>query len=359
MQEYLQLDIAGIVFVIKTEQSHLFQPILERFGLFARMVCEQDIVQCNQAVSGDSSTDRLWMSHQLRVNVTLSQQIDIQRMLSWSFHYEPSAAAAFGIASNVLPSRQKIQRHADGSVEIQAASYAGHWDGCNQIHLTLFSQEVAHSLEGFLLGVLPDLLLSLRACFLHTSGLVSRDRAYLFTGPSGSGKTTVVIHSPNKTILSDELVVVRYHDTTPVYRQHYVSWAKNHPTSNPTPDPTTDPTTDLGLLSGEEHTTGQNGQNRGQLWAYGTPFFGSWGKPGVPVAAPIQNIHFLSKALEHRLESLSPRESFRRLCGVVCYRQPHAKVVESLLALVDRMIPLCGLLHFYPSPDLWNLVEGV
>ncbi len=44
---------------------------------------------------------------------------------------------------------------------------------------------------------------------LHAAGLVRDGRAYVFFGPSGSGKTTVTALTPEATILSDDLTLVR------------------------------------------------------------------------------------------------------------------------------------------------------
>ncbi len=284
----LTLEIAGIPLVVCAAQRRWLEPIGERFGAFVTW--------------GGSEQDNA-------ISVFLTYTPNIERAVSWNFQYESSPAAAFGISTDTTPNKAVVERTEDGSVRAYAGTYDGTWDGSLRADVSIFVEPVAFPFEGFLLGVLPDILLSREACFLHASGLVSGSHAYLFTGPSGSGKTTVVENSPEHTVLSDELVVVRRHDD-------------------------------------------------GCIWAWGTPFFGSWGKPGTPVAAPVAWIHFLSKAQENRLEPLSARESFRRLCGVICYKKSNTAVTERLLALADQMVPLCRLLHSYPGPAIWPLVEG-
>lgn len=281
------LEIGTIPFVIQTEQEHLLPPLFERMGSFVR------------EGTSDSPHAIFW---------DVDQHMDLERALTWEFHYEPSAATALGIAAPTLPSRQIIRRRDDGSIHIESPAHDGTWDGHRHVKLTLFHNYVAEALESFLVALLPDIFLPHRICLMHASGLVSGDKAYLFTGPSGSGKTTMVRHSPGKVILSDELVAVRCDENN-------------------------------------------------RVWAHGTPFFGSWGKPGVPVSAPVEAIQFLAKSQTNRMEALSPRECFRRLCGVMCYRSPSRSVVDAMLALADPMLPLCRLMHFYPSPEIWSLLE--
>src|SRR3989442_10074637 len=54
--------------------------------------------------------------------------------------------------------------------------------------------------------------LEVRGLVLHAASLIRRGRAHLFCGPSGSGKTTVARLSPDATLLSDELSIVRIFD---------------------------------------------------------------------------------------------------------------------------------------------------
>lgn len=287
MQRSISINIAGISIVFHAPQNWL-DAIAERYGKFARR---------EQSAQGHT------------VDVYLTHVPDIDRVLSWGLNYEPSPGAAFGLPVEGSPSAATIERGEDGTVRPRSAHYDGLWDGKQRADVTCYVGPETLAFEGFLLAILPDILLQHNACILHASGLVVGEFAYLFTGPSGAGKTTVVENSPGRIVLSDEMVVVRFH-------------------------------------------------SNGEAWAYGTPFFGSWGKPGEPTSAPIAWIHFLQKSMDLRLEELSPRECFRRLAGVICYVNSQPKTVRSLLGFAERLIPLCRLLHSYPDPVLWTVVEG-
>jgi len=65
------------------------------------------------------------------------------------------------------------------------------------------------ALENFLRVLYAHALLAGDGFLLHAAGLVRDGRAYLFFGPSGSGKTTVTTMSPDATVLSDDLTLVR------------------------------------------------------------------------------------------------------------------------------------------------------
>ena len=65
------------------------------------------------------------------------------------------------------------------------------------------------AVENFLRVLYSHALLDENAFLLHAAGLVRDGRAYLFFGPSGSGKTTVTTMSPEATVLSDDLTLVK------------------------------------------------------------------------------------------------------------------------------------------------------
>ena len=156
------------------------------------------------------------------------------------------------------------------------------------------------------------LLLEQQGLLLHASGIVHGGEAYVFPGLSGAGKTTIVKHSPGMIVLSDEMVAVQLS-------------SKGTPTM-----------------------------------AFGTPFFGDWGKPGEKIVAPLKGLFFPCKAKKNRLVPLSPRETLTRLLPCVF---TYTKCRPRLDKLFDLTAELAGrlpgfALHFRPGQDFWKVIDG-
>jgi hypothetical protein len=143
---------------------------------------------------------------------------------------------------------------------------------------------------------------------LHASGLVRHGRAYLFPGVSDAGKTTIVRQSPGMPVLSDEVVAVELH------------------------------------------------RNGGNVTAYGTPFYGDWGRPGEPVAAPVEGLYFPVKAQENRVVSLTPRETLTRLLRCILTYTTYPPRLQHVFGLgVQLAFQVPGYaFYFKPGPDIWE-----
>jgi hypothetical protein len=63
-------------------------------------------------------------------------------------------------------------------------------------------------IENFMRVVLSYVALERESFFLHSSGVVKDNKAYIFFGPSGAGKTTVARFSKGMPLLSDDQVLV-------------------------------------------------------------------------------------------------------------------------------------------------------
>ena len=85
--------------------------------------------------------------------------------------------------------------------------------GCGTLALAFITtgdpRAFDRALENFLRVLYAHTLLGRDSFLLHSAGLVRDGRAYLFFGPSGSGKTTVTTLSPEATVLSDDLTLVK------------------------------------------------------------------------------------------------------------------------------------------------------
>ncbi len=63
-------------------------------------------------------------------------------------------------------------------------------------------------IENFMRVVLSYVALERESFFLHSSGVVKDNKAYIFFGPSGAGKTTIAHFSKGMPLLSDDQVLV-------------------------------------------------------------------------------------------------------------------------------------------------------
>lgn len=147
---------------------------------------------------------------------------------------------------------------------------------------------------------------------LHASGVVHRERAYIFPGRSGAGKTTVVRNSIGMTVLTDEMSSVHL------------------------------------------------GANGSGIRAHGTPFFGDWDQPGLAVSAPVKGLYFPCHSAENRLTLLSPTEVLTRLLPCTCTYSNKKERLDKILDLAVKLSErIRGFqLDFLPTPDFWRMIDG-
>jgi hypothetical protein len=152
-------------------------------------------------------------------------------------------------------------------------------------------------------------LLPVGGLLLHAASLGRAGRAWAFPGPSGSGKTTLTRLSPDATLLSDEISIVR-------------------------------------LAPGGAR-------------CHGSPFWGELARPGEPTTAPLAAIHFLRHADRHAATPLAPRAALQALLPNVLFfaTEPAlvARVLDVAAALVAR-VP-CFSLGFRPDAAVWRTIE--
>lgn len=155
-------------------------------------------------------------------------------------------------------------------------------------------------------------LLETGGLLVHAASLGHGARAWLFPGPSGSGKTTLTRLSPDATLLSDEIAIVR-----------------------------------LGA--------------DGTACCYGSPFWGERGEAGRNAAVALTAVHFLRHADRHAAAPLTPRRALQSLLPNVLFfaAEPAmvARVLDVAAALVER-VP-CYALGFRPEASVWEAIHDV
>ncbi len=153
-------------------------------------------------------------------------------------------------------------------------------------------------------------LLETGGLLVHAASLGRGTRAWMFPGPSGSGKTTLTRLSPDATLLSDEISIVR-----------------------------------LGA--------------DGAASCYGSPFWGERSEAGRNAAVPLTAVHFLRHAERHATAPLTPRRALQSLRPNVLFfaAEPAlvARVLDVAAALVER-VP-CYALGFRPEASVWEAIQ--
>jgi hypothetical protein len=166
--------------------------------------------------------------------------------------------------------------------------------------------------ENYLRVLYAWLCLDQSGVLLHASGVISKDKGFVFFGHSGSGKTTVSRLSLDRTVLSDDLVIIKESAS-------------------------------------------------GKFWLYGVPFRGDFAEgPRVNANAELAAVFALVKDQEHRVDPLPLPEAIARLAACVPFvmAQPtqSARVVEICTRLVTS-VPVRAL-HFARDPGFWKVIDG-
>jgi hypothetical protein len=208
--------------------------------------------------------------------------------------------------STSLPALLHI--HPEGEkVAIERAGFKGY------INLKTLEGEVKlfseNSFESFLRILCSLILPEKDGLSIHASSLIRNGKAYVFPGESEAGKTTIVRLSPEATLLTDEISIIRGIGSIPV--------------------------------------------------AYGTPFRSDLEASGDNVSAPVKGLYFPVKDNENYLYKLNNKPALARLLSnVVIFGQDHNLIQKAFYLAYDlvRSLP-CYELHFLPEPSFWNCID--
>ena len=164
------------------------------------------------------------------------------------------------------------------------------------------------TIENFLRVLVALECLSTGGLFLHASGVMTRNKSYVFFGHSGSGKSTIAKIAPNGDILGDDVVVVR---------------------------------------------RGADG-----LRAYSLPFGHLPGKANF--SAPVAGLFRLRKASRHTIRNVSMARGVAELLS--CSPFVHNDVALQRQALetahaLATSVPVQEL-WFYPDSSVWSFLTG-
>jgi len=203
-----------------------------------------------------------------------------------------------------------LRRNGDGAqFAVRRGDFTGVLDIRRRSGMVTLCEAHEASIDSFLRIVYSLALVEVGGLVVHAASLVRHGRAYLFCGPSGSGKTTVARLSPDATLLSDELSIVRMSDKA----------ARCH----------------------------------------GTPFWGDFGRAGEDRAAPLVGIHFLHHSSRHTIEAVKPRQALERLLPNVVFFAREVDLTERVLNIAADVVETvpCFDLFFRRDAGFWEVIE--
>jgi hypothetical protein len=167
-----------------------------------------------------------------------------------------------------------------------------------------------YALDSLLRVLLSWKLLSHEGFLLHAATIVRNGKAYVFTGRSGAGKSTAAAMSPEGSVLTDEISLLRR----------------------------------------------ENG-----VWrAYGTPFWGEFKAAGSNTSAPVAGIYRLLQAAEHEVTPLSKRETLRMLMPNVLFFSADPAANQRVLVILSRAAAEISSynLAFRKDPAFWEVLPA-
>jgi len=195
----------------------------------------------------------------------------------------------------------------NGIIFIERWDFRGFLDLKNgKAEVKLFEKSL---FESFLRVIYSLILPQEDGLAIHASSLMRDGEAYIFPGKSSAGKTTLVRLSPEATLLTDEISLVRGIGIDPV--------------------------------------------------AFGTPFHGDLGIPGQNTSAPISGLYFPVKDNKNYLKKLSPKSTLEKFLPNVVFFGHDQELLRRVFHLsYELIISLpCYDLHFRPEPSFWSLID--
>jgi hypothetical protein len=231
------------------------------------------------------------------------------QMAEFSIHIQVKPGPEY-LPLNVEKTWRIQTTESDGRIEFESFFEKGWADRTTgQGELTLRAQGDP---ENFLRVLYAWLCLKEHGLLLHACGVISQGRGYVFFGPSGSGKTTTANLSLDRTVLSDDLVIIKKHNGT--YR------------------------------------------------LYGVPFRGDLIEaPRNNASAELRGLFTLVKDTGHFTAPLALQEAIARLASCVPFvmAQPSAarRVSEICIDLASQV--RVQALHFSRNSDFWEVIDGL
>ncbi len=165
-------------------------------------------------------------------------------------------------------------------------------------------------INSFLRFVYSLILLKEPGFLVHASSLIRSGGGYIFPGKSNAGKTTITQLSPDATLLSDDISLIKIVTGVPV--------------------------------------------------AFGTPFWGALAVGGENVSTTITGIYFPIKDNKNYVQKLSPRQALERLLPNVVFFASDSEFSKRLFNLCYDLVTKVPAheLHFLQEPLFWRCIDA-
>jgi hypothetical protein len=223
----------------------------------------------------------------------------------WRLELDIAALACRSPADDVL-----VARH-DGAprLRVERADFRATVDLRDRTATVTLADTNEYSLDSFLRVLYSLALVDAGGLIVHAASLTRHGVARLFCGRSGSGKTTLAGLSPEATLLSDELSIVR------------TAGARPH--------------------------------------CHGTPFWGKFARAGTDQSAPLAAIYFLHHGRRHVVERVSRRQALERLLPNVLFFARDAELTGRVLAIASDLVEAvpCYDLFFRLDSGFWEVID--
>jgi hypothetical protein len=201
-----------------------------------------------------------------------------------------AASARYAAFTNAAAQPITISLNGGAPPEVGPADFGYEFEGAA---LRAFSSDIRfdgvknqYALDSLLRVFLSWKLLEHQGFLLHAATVIRDGKAYVFTGRSGAGKSTVASLSPEGSVLTDEISLLRR----------------------------------------------ENG-----VWrAYGTPFWGEFKAAGSNSSAPVAGIFRLLQAAENRVTALRPMAILRAILPNVLFFSADAQANRQLLEILGQ-----------------------
>jgi hypothetical protein len=177
-------------------------------------------------------------------------------------------------------------------------------------HIRFDGVKNQYALDSLLRVFLSWELLGHHGFLLHAATVIRDGKAYVFTGRSGAGKSTVASLSPQGSVLTDEISLLR--------------------------------------------------RENGMWRAYGTPFWGEFKAAGTNSSAPVAGIFRLLQASENRVVLLGPMAILRTLLPNVLFFSAEAEANRRLLEILSQAATEIAGYHlaFRKNASFWEVLPS-